>query len=31
MFFAKTLKEKLESTLKEYLDKNQDCLFPYKI
>ena len=30
MFFAKTLKEKLESTLKEYLDKNQDCLFPYK-
>ena len=31
MFFAQTLRKKLESEYKESLNKNQDCLFPYKI
>lgn len=31
MFFAQTLRKKLESEYKESLYKNQDCLFPYKI
>ena len=30
MFFAETLKKKLDDSMKGILDKKKDCLFPYK-